>query len=204
MRPDYDIDAAFFAYHPRQPQIYLGQQKWLSHEERTKKSQKIADQFFEDFDLSKIDFLHCFIAIEKFNEIDTMLIFRRLWAEFPHITAVVPRVDFETGEMQHLKFTPETELVKNVWEIHEPSHDEFIETDKLDMILVPLLCFDSVGHRVGYGKGFYDKFLSRCRRDCIKVGLSYFPPVEEIADTHPGDMRLDCIVTPESVLSGKE
>lgn len=184
--------------------IYLAKQTSLLPEVRTRKSQKIADQFFEDFDLGPIDFLHCFIAIEKFNEIDTAPIFHRLWAEFPHITAVVPRVDFETGEMQHLKFTPETELVKNAWEIHEPAHDEFVETDKLDMILVPLLCFDNVGHRVGYGKGFYDKFLSKCHRDRIKVGLSYFEPVEEISDANELDVKLDFCVTPDEILAIEE
>ena len=184
--------------------IYLAKQTSLLREERTRKSQKIADRFFETFNLSEIDLLHCFIAIEKFNEIDTTLIFRRLWEEFPHITTVVPRVDFKTGEMQNLKFTSDTELVENVWKIHEPSHDEFIETDKLDMILVPLLCFDNVGHRVGHGKGFYDKFLSRCRRDCIKVGLSYFEPVEEISDVNELDVKLDFCVTPDEILTIQE
>ena len=62
---------------------------------------------------------------------------------------------------------------------------------------MPLLCFDAAGHRVGYGKGFYDKFLSKCRPDCTKIGLSYFPPVEAIAATGGHDIMLDICVTPE-------
>ena len=63
----------------------------------------------------------------------------------------------------------------------------------IDMVLVPGLCFDGDGHRVGYGKGFYDRFLKTCRPDCIKIGLSYFEPVESIDDVHEGDVRLDFV-----------
>ena len=179
--------------------IYLAKQGDLSPDERAEKSQQIANQFFRSFDLSQIKVLHCFIAIEKFNEIDTTLIFRRLWKDFPHIVTLVPRVNFESGEIENLKFTPGTKLVENVWKIHEPIHDEYVETTEIDMVLVPLLCFDRQGHRVGYGKGFYDKFLTKCRPDCIKVGLSYFQPVNKIDDRGAHDVVLDVCVTLEMI-----
>ena len=65
------------------------------------------------------------------------------------------------------------------------------------MVLVPGVCFDRIAHRVGYGKGFYDRFLKKCRYDCIRVGLSYFAPVDEIEDLHEGDVRLDALVLAE-------
>ena len=79
------------------------------------------------------------------------------------------------------KFDSTTKLTVNRWHILEPTGNETVEIGKLDAVLVPLLCFDERGFRVGYGKGFYDKFLKNCRRDCLKIGLSYFTPVEEIA-----------------------
>lgn len=151
------------------------------------------------FDPVQIEFLHCFITIEKFNEIDTAPIFQRLWREFQQVTTVVPRVNFEAGEMHNLKFTAENELVQNAWQIHEPSHEEYVETEKIDMVLVPLLCFDERGHRVGYGKGFYDRFLSKCREDCVKTGLSYFAPSEEIPDVKEFDVTLDFCITPTKI-----
>lgn len=69
------------------------------------------------------------------------------------------------------------------------------------MVLVPLLCIDREGYRVGYGKGFYDKFLARCRPDCKTVGLNYFPPVERIDDVAEHDIRLDHAVNPDEVYS---
>ncbi|HEX8247920.1 MAG TPA: 5-formyltetrahydrofolate cyclo-ligase [Pyrinomonadaceae bacterium] len=184
--------------------IYLVRQKSLSAEERGEKSRRIAARFFHDFDLRKIRYLHCFLPIEKFAEIDTKPIFRHLWRDFPQIETLAPRVDFHAGEMENLKFAPETELVQNAWQIDEPAHDESVETEKIDLVLVPLLCFDRRGFRVGYGKGFYDRFLSRCRKDCLKIGLSYFSPVDEIGDAHDGDVKLDYCVTPERVFTTRK
>ncbi len=185
--------------------IYLARQRELSAEAGAKKSRQIADLFFKTLDLTRVSVLHCFIAIERLNEIDTTLIFEKLWKDFSGIETLVPRVNFDMGEIDNLKFTPDTELVQNVWKIHEPSHDEYVKTGEIDMVLVPLVCFDKQGHRVGYGKGFYDKFLSRCRPDCVKIGLSYFRPVEEIADSGPHDISLDAVVTPQKIYrSGRE
>jgi len=176
--------------------IYLTKQKALSKEERAAKSELIANSLFDSFDLDRIKYLHAFIPIEKFNEVDTMPIFRKVWDDYSHIQTVAPRVDFETNEIRNLKFGPDTELGRNVWDIDEPTHDEFVDTEKIDMVLVPGLCFDAHGHRVGYGKGFYDRLLRKCRDDCVKVGLSYFEPVEKIDDAHDGDVQVDAFVTP--------
>jgi 5-formyltetrahydrofolate cyclo-ligase len=60
-----------------------------------------------------------------------------------------------------------------------------------------LFGFDKKGYRVGYGRGFYDRFLSRCRKDCIKVGFSYFEPVDEIEDVCSLDVKLNYCITHE-------
>ncbi|MGC2238958.1 MAG: 5-formyltetrahydrofolate cyclo-ligase [Pyrinomonadaceae bacterium] len=179
--------------------IYLARQKSLSPQERRKMSEAISNLFFDKFDLSRIKFLHCFVPIEKFNEIDTKLVFERIRREFPHIETLVPRVNFETGEIENLKFTPETALVQNQWNIHEPSHDEKVEAAEIDLVLVPLLSFDTRGFRVGYGKGFYDRLLKNCRAECLKIGLSYFAPVEEIEDAWEFDVKLDFCVASQRI-----
>jgi 5-formyltetrahydrofolate cyclo-ligase len=173
---------------------FLAKQRLLSHIERVEKSSQVAEVFFESFDLIKIKYLHCFIPIEEFNEIDTMPIFQRLWREYPHILTVVPRVNFQSGEMESLLFTETTELASNKWSIKEPLHDDVVANDMIDMVLVPGLCFDLNGHRVGYGKGFYDRFLATCKPDCIKVGLSYFPSVNRIDYIASHDEVLDYCV----------
>ena len=179
--------------------VYLEKQKSLSENERGEEGRQIADLFFQTIDLSKINFLHCFLPIRRYNEIDTHLILEKIWRDFPRIETVVPRVNLDTNEIENLKFTHETELVLSNWQINEPSHDDIVETEKIDMVLVPLLCFDGQGHRVGYGKGFYDRLLAKCRPDTQKIGLSYFPPVPDIPDIGEHDIKLDFCVTPEKV-----
>ncbi|CAN5684346.1 5-formyltetrahydrofolate cyclo-ligase [soil metagenome] len=180
-------------------EIYLVRQKSLSTLERKRASKWVANLFFQVFNLSKIKFLHCFLPIEKFREIDTKLIIDRIWREFPHIETLAPRVNFQTNEIENLKFTVETKLVRNAWQIHEPMHDKIIETEKIDAVLIPLLCFDERGFRIGYGKGFYDRFLKNCRADCLKIGLSYFAPVKKIEDAQDFDAKLDFCIAPEKV-----
>ena len=180
---------------------YLSRQRSLSQDERYDKSLAISRLFFASVDLSSVRYLHCFIPIQKFNEIDTYLIFERVWADHPHITTVVPRIGPVSGEMHNIVFTPDTVLAENAWNIPEPVHDHFIDTADIDMVLIPLLCIDRRGHRVGYGKGFYDRFLARCRIDCHKIGLSYFPPVGAIEDAAAHDVTLDSCITPDEVFS---
>jgi 5-formyltetrahydrofolate cyclo-ligase len=68
------------------------------------------------------------------------------------------------------------------------------------MVLVPLLALDKSGHRVGYGKGFYDKFLAECRIRCQRIGISLFQPIDMIEDVGEDDITLTHCLTPSGVL----
>lgn len=181
--------------------LYLERQKSLADDERAEKSRLIAARFFEHFDLTRVNFLHVFLSIEKNREVETAFIYQRLWTDFLHLATVVSRVDFQTMTLENRRFSNQTKLVKNRWHILEPAESELIEIEKLDVCLIPLLCFDERGFRVGYGKGFYDKFLSECRKDCLKIGLSYFAPISEIADAQSYDVKLDFCITPGRIFS---
>ena len=69
-----------------------------------------------------------------------------------------------------------------------------------NLIIVPILAFDKYKYRLGYGKGFYDIFLDKCRKDTLKIGLSFFGAEEEpITDVHENDVKLDYCITPGKV-----
>ncbi|MFB6306170.1 MAG: 5-formyltetrahydrofolate cyclo-ligase, partial [Flavobacteriales bacterium] len=74
-----------------------------------------------------------------------------------------------------------------------------IPEEKIDMVILPLVVSDKKGNRVGYGKGFYDKFLHDCKKDITKVGLSFYEPVQQIDDIEEHDEPLDICITPENV-----
>jgi len=181
--------------------IYLGKQRELDEVERIEKSRKIAERFFASFDLTTVKVLHCFITIKKFNEIDTSPIFKCLWNDFPQITTVAPRVDFDARNIESIVIRDRGGLVPNVWGIEEPPAGEIIEDSLIDLAIVPGIAFDMQFHRVGYGKGFYDRFLSKCRHDCVKVGLSLFPPAESIDDVNDHDVPMDYLITPDESLT---
>ena len=90
-------------------------------------------------------------------------------------------------------------LKLNKWGIPEPVNGIEIPATQLDVVFIPLLAFDEKGNRIGYGKGFYDRFLNECKEDVIKVGLSFFEATTTIEDTNANDIPLDFCVTPEKI-----
>lgn len=179
--------------------IYSDKRRSLSPGEVVAASRDIAKRFFREIDLAAVHKLHTFIRIPKFKEIDTSNIYFRIWQDWKSVETFAPRSDLKTGEFESIAFDSDTPFAENKWGIREPVGTEKAEPENFDLGLIPLLCFDESGHRVGYGKGMYDKFLSRCRPDCLKVGLSLFPPVEPIDDVTDHDIPLDICITPEDI-----
>mgnify|MGYP003575184065 FL=1 len=92
----------------------------------------------------------------------------------------------------------------NEWGITEPVSGVEVLPEQLDIVLIPLLVYDKKGNRVGYGKGFYDRFLSECRSDAMKVGLSFFEPVDLISDANELDIPLDACISPKGIFTFKK
>ena len=101
--------------------------------------------------------------------------------------------------MEAILTTDDTTFIQKENNLFEPDAQTVIAPEQLDMIFVPLLIFDKAGYRAGFGKGFYDRYLACCRPDCIKIGFSYFEPVERLEDRHEFDVPLNLCITPEQV-----
>jgi 5-formyltetrahydrofolate cyclo-ligase len=87
-------------------------------------------------------------------------------------------------------------FAKNKYNILEPIGNYVLQPDQVDLVFVPLLAFDRLGYRVGYGKGYYDRYLRRCRKDVITIGFSYFEPIDTIRDIDQFDVPLKYCITP--------
>ena len=144
-------------------------------------------------------YFHIFLPITEQKEVNTEYILHILSGKDKEI--IVSKADFATRNMTHFLLTDNTKIKKNEYNIPEPVDGIEVPSNKIDVVFVPLLAFDKKGHRVGYGKGFYDKFLSECKPDAIKIGLSFFEPEELITDVFEGDIKLDYCVTPNSIHS---
>ena len=101
--------------------------------------------------------------------------------------------------MVHYLLTDNTKLTLSPYGIPEPVDGLEVPPQKIDVVFVPLLAFDGKGHRVGYGKGFYDRFLADCRKDVLAVGLSFFEAEEAYITHNETDVPLDFCVTPKRV-----
>lgn len=178
--------------------IYKEQRKSLTLQEIEKLNDLILINF-QKIPLSAIDCVHTYLASLKLAEPHTANIIRFLQFKNPQLKVVVPRVDVRTQKFDHIHFHDSSELIENAFGIDEPVEGEKISETDIDLVLVPLLSFDKRGYRVGYGKGFYDKFLINCRKDTIKIGLSFFDPVDEIEDINPFDIPLNYCVTPRKL-----
>ena len=168
----------------------------LSESEIEENSLAIANQLLS-LPIWDKTYFHLFLTIEEQKEIDTEFILQILAGKDKEI--VVSKSDFETREMTHYLLTDNTKFRKNEYNIFEPVDGLEVPVSKIDVVFVPLLAYDKQGNRVGYGKGFYDNFLSKCKPETIKIGLSFFPPEEKIDDVSANDVKLDFCVTPEEI-----
>lgn len=149
--------------------------------------------------------LHTFLPQLNAREIDTFFIIESFRIAFPTMRIAAPYIIPGTREMEHFLVSPHTHLVVNQWRIPEPdpTTSEKIQPEEIDIVLVPLLAFDRKGYRVGYGGGYYDRFLPQTRRECVKTGLSLFEAVDEIADIDEFDIPLDACISPERLYDFK-
>jgi 5-formyltetrahydrofolate cyclo-ligase len=177
---------------------YLEKMRSLPNGQVEDISQGLAADFFREVTLSN-ECLSIFLSIARNNEINTFHFINLIRKDFPEVKLAVPISDFSTGKMKHIRLHEHTTLKVNKLGIPEPVDGEVVEEKCFDIVIVPLLCFDKQGYRVGYGKGFYDRFLAACRPEVLKIGLSLFPPIERIADTDQHDIRMDIVLEPSEI-----
>jgi 5-formyltetrahydrofolate cyclo-ligase len=160
-------------------------------------SESIIEQALTHFQLEE-KIISLYLPIERQREINTYLLLER--ARNIGATVAVPKTNFETLEMRHYVLDQTDQLEMNEQGIPEPKKGKVIAADRLDIVFVPLLAVDKQGNRVGYGKGFYDRFLRKCAPGCQFIGLHYFDLEDRIDDVLPTDIRLNAVVMPNKVV----
>ena len=175
---------------------YKELRKLLLPHDLEEKSLAIANQLIQ-MPIWDKTYYHLFLTIAEQNEIDTEFILQILAGKDKEI--VISKSDFQTRKMSHFLLTDNTKIKKNEYNIPEPVNGLEVPVSMIEVVFVPLLAFDKKGHRVGYGKGFYDQFLAECRPETIKIGLSFFEAEDQIEDVFESDVQLDYCVTPSKI-----
>lgn len=178
--------------------LYKKKRLALSTIERIKLDDLLLIQL-QTVQLPFITFLLSYWPIEQNCEPNTHLFTDYLEFQNPELIICYPKTNFEDHSMQSVQTDDDTRFRKNKYDLYEPEDGVVVNHAGMDMIFVPLLTFDKNGFRVGYGKGFYDRYLSQCRSHCLKIGFSYFEPLDVIDDTNEFDVPLNLCVTPTTV-----
>lgn len=175
---------------------YKSLRQSLSEDDVETLSLDIANQLLK-LDIWNKSFYHIFLSIAQQKEVNTEYLLNILAGKDKH--AVISKSNFEDYSMSHVLLSDDTLIKTNSYGIPEPENGIPIATTMIDVVFIPLLAFDEAGQRVGYGKGFYDRFLSECRPDTLKLGLSFFEAEEELFSAQPTDIRLDYCISPNRI-----
>lgn len=173
--------------------LYLKKRMALSMDEHQDLSFSVANECLK-LPIWDYQYFHLFLPMTSKAEIDSSLVLTLLQGRDKEV--ILPKV-IDDLDLQHILLTDSTRIETNAWKIPEPIQGIPFDPKLLDVIFIPLLICDLRGHRVGYGKGYYDRFLKECRPESLKIGLSFFDPIPLIEDIYEGDIPLDYCVCPE-------
>lgn len=154
---------------------------------------------FQKLDLEIPSLIMTYSASGKLNEFDPTNITDYCFFKNPQQVLFYPVIEKDNSMI--CVVTDDTTIFEaNKFGIDEPIDGLPMFPEEIDMVFVPLLAFDKTGNRVGYGKGYYDRFLKECREDIIKIGFSFFE-AEEAIDINAFDVKLDYCITPITIYS---
>ncbi len=111
---------------------------------------------------------------------------------------LIPWCNTEDETMQAVVFDKNSTFEKNTYGIDEITNPQIYNGD-IDVTIVPGIAFDRCGNRIGYGKGYYDKFFESI--SSYKIGLCYSDTlIDDVIPSNENDITMDCIITDREVL----
>lgn len=173
---------------------YIARRAELSEEEIESKSLAIANQALK-MPIWDRTYYHIFLSISEKKEINTEYLLHVLQGKDKNICVPVMK---KNNELKHILLQDSTRIKIGAFGVPEPVDGIAIPVKNIQVVFVPLLAYDKNGNRTGYGKGFYDNFLSQTNADTLFVGLSFFEPEDNIP-TEAHDVPLDYCITPTKV-----
>ena len=167
----------------------------LSSEERAERSVRIAERTLA---LPEVERAGTVMAFWSFgSEVETAPLLERLHAAGKRV--VLPRV--EGGEVVAGRYETGDEVLAASFGAMEPTGEVTVEPEDVDVVVTPGVAFDREGGRVGYGGGFYDRFLPRTRSDVAAIAVAFaLQVVDEPLPRAGFDRRVDAIVTEDEVI----
>lgn len=168
----------------------------LSESQQFEASQQLAEHAILYSEIEQSQHIALFLSMD--GEINTRPLIARLW----HLGKEVylPRIDpTHPTALLFQRFTPHTTLVKHRLGMLEPEEnsDEICAFSELDVVVVPLVAFDSTGQRLGMGGGFYDRLLANWQETSVfPIGVAHDCQLQEALPIEAWDIPLPAVITP--------
>lgn len=178
--------------------LYKEKRALLDQKELTKRSKQVTERVLSSI-VFKGKIISLFLSIQRLSELNTQFLLDALLKQ--EVVLSFPKMNASDYSLTHCRITENSTYSENAFGVREPVEGETIDAASFDIVIVPLLAFDKEGNRVGYGKGYYDRFLADCSPNCLFIGLSLMDECVEIDDVEPTDIPLHFCVTPSNIYS---
>lgn len=178
---------------------YLARRQALDESSYQQQSRQIQERFLQQFDLAQYASIHIYLSVAERREVATWGMVQTLFSRYPEVVVAAPQLTGKPGRIASRIITPQTTFQTHPWGVQEPVEGPLIDAASFDLVILPVIAFDKQGHRVGYGKGHYDRFLTQCKPTITRVGLCFEDPVPAITDLHAHDLPVDYCITPRQV-----
>lgn len=174
----------------------LKQRKALSQSTFKKASAEIIDKLKQEIEYRNAETIHCYVSMNDRREVDTRKLIKEMLSSGKKV--VVPVTNFQEGTLSHILLSSYDKLEANKWGVPEPADGKEVLPEELELVIVPMVAGDESCNRIGYGEGFYDRFLDQVT--CSKIGLIFERNVVEKVPVEDFDVPLDKIVTESRVI----
>ncbi|MGD9343101.1 MAG: 5-formyltetrahydrofolate cyclo-ligase [Desulfuromonadales bacterium] len=175
---------------------FLAQRKALPQDRCDTLSEQIQKKFLCSELFAEVKFLALYCAVH--NEVSTDMVGNQALAAGKRVA--YPRVAGENLEFAEVASLDD--LVPGAFTVPEPVAGNRVALGALDLVVVPGIVFDRTGHRLGYGRGYYDRALEMCRPDCQKVGFAYdFQVIGTLPIMEEHDRTLSVLMTEQRRLN---
>lgn len=175
---------------------YLSLRNSMPEIDADKKSLAIINRLISTAEFEASSLIMCYASFG--NEVRTGWFIRYCLDQ--GIRIAVPVIEKAQGRKEIFAsevFDADRELVAGTWGIPEPRREFYrrIKPEDIDTLVIPGVAFDFQKNRIGFGAGYYDRFLTQIRRGCIKIGVAYELQLQELIPVCGHDVRMDIIIT---------
>lgn len=178
-------------------EIALGLRTALTKEERVEKSRKILSFVTELSEFQESKTIMSFLNFG--DEVDTTPLAENILklGKCLVLPLCAPHGVLIPAEIKDLK----GDIEPGKWGIREPKKEDLVSVnpEEIELIIVPGAAFDRQGNRLGYGGGYYDRFLNRLRPETPKIALAFSCQVLPEIPLDPYDLKVDALITEEGV-----